>query len=108
MRVVHQKIIVTDNCAAAFSGPPVNLTVLANDIAVTDPEKTLPAFVGKVLGNMPDDCAHMDFVVLADFAIAGEHGVGQDPSAATDLYGAVDHDIRADIGFRMDLGARVD
>jgi len=107
MGVVHEEIVVADNGGAAFGGTAVDLTVFANDIAVADLEETLPAFVGDVLRDVPNDRAHVDFVVFADVTITGEHGMGQDAGAATDPYRAVNHDVGADISLGMDLGARV-
>ncbi len=107
VRMMHEEIVVADDSGAAFDGAAVDLTVFTDDVAVADLEKTLLTFVGEVLRDMPDDRAHVDFVVLADFASASEHSGGQDSGAATDLDRAVDHDIGANIGFGVDLGARV-
>ncbi len=59
------------------------------------------------LGRMANDRAHVDFVVVADFALAGENGMGENPSAATDARRPLDYHIRADVGLGVDLGARV-
>ena len=75
----------------------MNLHVLANDIAITDPQVSLLPVVRLVLRRPAERSAGMDLVVFADLGPAGELGVRHDPRATANLNRPFDHHVSSDL-----------
>ncbi len=82
--------------------------MLAEDVAVADPQPRRFAAVGQVLRLVAEHGAEVDDVVGAELRGPHEDGVGQHAGARPDPDRTVDHDERADVRARVDGGARVD
>src|SRR5574341_1823887 len=85
----------------------MDLHILAEDIAVPDPEVAFFAAIGPVLWGVPKGGPRMDLVVLPYFSPSRKIGVGHNPGSTADLHRPVHHHIRADIDIRVNCCAGI-
>ncbi len=111
----HEHVPVADpGLAAAGDGPPVDGDVLAEDVAVADPERGRLAPIPLVLGALAEHGAVADEVVPAHLHRPAEAGVRLDDRPLADPDRPLDDRVRPDLDvegqFRLggDHGGRVD
>jgi hypothetical protein len=52
---------------------------------------------------MPNDCSHVDLVVLTNVSVARQNGMRQYFCATANRHGTVDNDVGADVRSRMNI-----
>src|SRR2546426_6175747 len=108
VRLRHQGVVVADLGPGLGLRGALYLGVLAEHVAIADPESGQRSRIAEVLRLVAEYRSGVHDVVGAELGASGEVGAGHDPGPRSDAHRAVDDDVGADLRRRVDLRRAVD
>ncbi len=103
MRVLHEEVVVPDNSHLALLAAAMNRGALAKDVAMADANLARSAGIREVLRLIADDDIRMQHVRVADFGIAENRDMADEPRARADANFSFEQTERAD----LDIGGQL-
>ena len=108
VRLRHQEVVVADLGPGLGLRGAMYLGVLAEHVAIADPESGQRSRIAEVLRLVAEHRSGVHDVVGAELGASGEVRAGHDPGPRSDAHRAVDDDVGADLRRRVDLRHAVD
>src|SRR5579872_957669 len=97
MRILHKKIVVADARDVAALAPAMNRGAFAKDVAIADTHLARAAGVRDVLRLVADNHIRMEYVGGADFRIAENRDMANEPAPRADANFSFEQAERADL-----------
>src|SRR5579862_4452000 len=107
MRILHEEVVVADDGDLAALAAAMNRGAFAKDIAIADPHLARSAGIRNILRLVANDNIRMNDVPLADFSLAENRDMTDEPRSRADTNLTVEQTERADLDAlgELDIGA---